>query len=100
MPEDQTCWWGPLATAPDSLARSIAFDEGDLDRVLAMQQARVDLIAEISQAYLKISGGSGVVISADGLVLTNQHVVGVIKDRLQPVRVDDCLWQHDGEDVS
>src|SRR3954464_8698167 len=43
------------------------------------EQAMVALVARLKASYVFIGGGSGVLISADGLMITNHHVAGSSK---------------------
>ncbi len=59
----------PLASAP-------ALAAADRDLPVAASRSTLDALAgRLLPAYVFIGGGSGVVISADGLVLTNHHVI-------------------------
>jgi S1-C subfamily serine protease len=49
--------------------------EAELARVLALQEERIELVERISPAYVRIGGGSGVVVTPDGIMITNNHVV-------------------------
>lgn len=44
-------------------------------RATDIQRDLADVIEKASKAYVKVGGGSGVVVSPDGYVLTNHHVV-------------------------
>lgn len=46
------------------------------DELAAAQERMVALCERVSRAYVFVGGGSGVLISADGWVLTNHHVAG------------------------
>jgi serine protease Do len=65
------CLLAPAARAQDDPA---------LARARAVERDLVDLIARVSGSFVAInsatSGGSGVIISADGEILTNHHVAG------------------------
>lgn len=54
--------------------------DSNTDKSLAtakkLQSAVVDVVKKISPAFVVIGGGSGVVISEDGWILTNHHVAG------------------------
>ena len=58
-----------VASAGPSLAE-------ELRDALAAERQRIELIERTSAAFVAIGGGSGVVISPDGWVLTNDHVAG------------------------
>lgn len=62
-----------LLCASPVLAQSEA---EDLKLAQAQEDARTAVIEQVSQAFVAIGGGSGVLISADGLILTNHHVAG------------------------
>lgn len=47
----------------------------DFKRVAAFQKKLTVLVKKTSPAFLAVEGGSGVVISSDGYVLTNHHVI-------------------------
>jgi serine protease Do len=46
------------------------------DKVSKLEQAIVTAVAGVSPCFVVIGGGSGVVISEDGYMLTNHHVAG------------------------
>lgn len=48
----------------------------DLENVLEYQKRMEEFCQRVSAAYVFIGGGSGVVISPDGWMLTNHHVAG------------------------
>lgn len=48
----------------------------DLKLAKAQEAERMAVIDQVSEAFVAIGGGSGVLISADGLILTNHHVAG------------------------
>ena len=47
-----------------------------LERARAVERDLVDLVARVSPAFVMIGGGSGIVVSPEGDVLTNHHVAG------------------------
>ncbi|HTL51079.1 MAG TPA: trypsin-like peptidase domain-containing protein [Planctomycetota bacterium] len=51
-------------------------DVGTLQMADQINQQRKAIIEKVSKAYIFIGGGSGVVISADGYIVTNDHVAG------------------------
>lgn len=53
-----------------------AIDAGTLARAEKINQQRKEIIDKVSKAYVFIGGGSGVVISPEGHILTNDHVAG------------------------
>jgi serine protease Do len=46
-------------------------------RARKIEKEMVDLVTRVSRAYVMIGGGSGVVITPDGWMLTNNHVIAV-----------------------
>jgi S1-C subfamily serine protease len=50
-------------------------DEPWLERAKTLEADIQDAFGRVSPAYIVVSGGSGVIISADGWALTNHHVV-------------------------
>ncbi len=61
-----------LALAPAASAQA----DPALDRARAVERDLVALIDRVSQAFVVIGGGSGVIVSPEGDVLTNDHVAG------------------------
>ena len=57
-------------------AAAQAQDAAALERARKVEQDVVDLVQRVSQAFVMIGGGSGIIISPDGDVLTNHHVAG------------------------
>jgi S1-C subfamily serine protease len=53
-----------------------AQDAAALERARAVERDLVGLIERVSQAFVVIGGGSGVIVSPDGEILTNHHVAG------------------------
>jgi serine protease Do len=51
------------------------------DQALKIQERIISIVERISPAYVRIGGGSGVVITPDGWMLTNNHVVAQRKDK-------------------
>jgi len=60
---------------------------------VSAEQAQIDVIAQVVPAFVFIGGGSGVLISADGYLLTNHHVAG--SSRRWRVRVGTKAYQAD-----
>jgi serine protease DegQ len=58
------------------LALVLAFQPDPLQDVVQFQDRLVALCEKISPAYVFVGGGSGVLISSDGWILTNHHVAG------------------------
>ena len=70
------------------LGMTVSAGEADLVRVRQAEAARVKLVAELSKSVIAVyripdkkdpasmGGGSGVIIGAEGVALTNYHVVG------------------------
>jgi serine protease Do len=56
-------------------AAPAASGEDAADRAKAIEKDLVALVSRISKAYVMIGGGSGVVITPDGWMLTNDHVI-------------------------
>ncbi|MHC4598742.1 MAG: trypsin-like peptidase domain-containing protein [Planctomycetota bacterium] len=63
---------GLLASAPRPAA---AEDRGASALARAVERDLVDLVKRVSKTYVMIGGGSGVVFTPDGWVLTNDHVI-------------------------
>lgn len=59
--------WSGAASAQDAASAA---------RARQVEQDIVDLAARVSQAFVMIGGGSGIIVSPDGDVLTNHHVAG------------------------
>ncbi|OGG48870.1 MAG: hypothetical protein A3F84_28150 [Candidatus Handelsmanbacteria bacterium RIFCSPLOWO2_12_FULL_64_10] len=59
-----------------SLLLLLLVQDPDLDNVLEYQKRMEEFCERVSKAYVFIGGGSGVVISPDGWMLTNHHVAG------------------------
>lgn len=71
-----------VARSPASWAdppSAAATDARALETALALEDALVALVDRVRPAYVMIGGGSGVLISADGYMLTNNHVVGTTR---------------------
>ena len=68
---------------------SLALSAGEAADEIVLRQ----LAERLARAYVFIGGGSGVLISADGLMLTNHHVAGA--SRRWQVRVGTQLYQAD-----
>lgn len=62
-------------------------DAKALATALQLEKQIVDVVAKVRAAYVMIGGGSGVLISADGWMLTNNHVIG--RTRKFKVRIPD-----------
>src|SRR5689334_4753743 len=56
------------------VAAHAAVSPDETKLALQSEQAMMATIAKLKQVYVFIGGGSGVLISADGLMLTNFHV--------------------------
>jgi S1-C subfamily serine protease len=53
----------------------------DTEKAFEIERRMVEIVEKISPAYVRIGGGSGVVISPDGWMLTNNHVVAQHRKR-------------------
>jgi S1-C subfamily serine protease len=53
-----------------------AQDDAALARARAVEHDLMALIERVSRAYVIIGGGSGVIVSPDGEIITNHHVAG------------------------
>ncbi len=71
----------PLTLTALFAAPSFAADPGVPEQAKAIERDLVSLVERVSKAFVMIGGGSGVVISPDGWMLTNDHVVAQIKTR-------------------
>lgn len=65
---------------PGAAAASLTPNTALVQEAKRIEQAQVELAARLVRTYVYIGGGSGVVISPDGLMLTNHHVAGGRKD--------------------
>jgi len=65
----------PLGLAADNTDEAPKKEQA-LKTALAIQAQLTKLVARVRPAYVMIGGGSGVLISADGYMLTNHHVAG------------------------
>jgi len=71
-------WLGPVAAAGDGPARGVARYKTAIDRVYPAL-VRIEVVAPLFREgrEVRVQGsGSGVIISADGYVVTNHHVAG------------------------
>ncbi|MCZ7646987.1 MAG: trypsin-like peptidase domain-containing protein [Planctomycetota bacterium] len=64
-----------LALGAACPARAAAPDLAAVEKAKEFEKAVVDCFARVVPAYVFIGGGSGVLISPDGLMLTNDHVI-------------------------
>jgi serine protease DegQ len=65
------------AFAPVTVVRADdAEDAKVLEKAKELERSVTKLVAKVSPAYVVIGGGSGVVVSPDGYMLTNHHVAG------------------------
>jgi len=64
-----------LLLAAGPLSRAGATEGVARDEARTVERDLVRLAARVSKAYVMIGGGSGVVISPDGWMLTNDHVI-------------------------
>lgn len=67
--------------------RSALAEDKNLEKVLQIQKELEDTIARVMPAFVKIGGGSGVVISEDGYFLTNFHVAWQVLNRVETTTV-------------
>ena len=59
-----------------SLASAGDQHEADLATLREREEARIAVIDKVSKAFVAIGGGSGIIVSPDGEILTNHHVAG------------------------
>ncbi|HTL51277.1 MAG TPA: trypsin-like peptidase domain-containing protein [Planctomycetota bacterium] len=77
-----------IVTVASTLSFGMAVDQGAATEVdtatmkaaVEIEQGRQEILNRVSKAYVFIGGGSGVVISPDGYILTNDHVAGERRD--------------------
>ncbi|MEZ6183618.1 MAG: trypsin-like peptidase domain-containing protein [Planctomycetota bacterium] len=69
----RTLWIAATLAACPLLARA---DDDALARAMALQKDLVALAEKVSPAFVAIGGGSGVIVSPEGDVVTNHHVAG------------------------
>ena len=65
-----------VAIALASIGAARAQDERALGGARAVERDLVDAIARASSAFVLIGGGSGIIVSPEGDILTNHHVAG------------------------
>ena len=68
------------------VATGLSAQPGSLERVRALEKERVELAARLAPTVCAVfrgrGGGSGVVITKDGLVLSNFHVTGLANEMM------------------
>ncbi|MHC5077803.1 MAG: trypsin-like peptidase domain-containing protein [Planctomycetota bacterium] len=72
MPSRWILWVGLLIAL---VACPVSAGDGVPKEAKAIEENLVNLVARVSRAYVMIGGGSGVVITPDGWMLTNNHVI-------------------------
>jgi serine protease Do len=65
-----------LILLSSALVSPVSAQSSGLAQAEAQEEARMRLIDRVSKAFVAVGGGSGIIVSPEGEILTNDHVAG------------------------